>query len=531
MPELSRFPARAALGVLLLAASDATALIQPPDHIVIVVEENHSFAQVIGSPEAPYINSLAATGALLVDALGLQHPSQPNYLHFFSGSNQGMYDNTLPPGRPFTTPNLAAALLGQGYTFVGYSDGLPNVGFDGETFDAYRRKHNPWANWQSLTPGPNQFTPDLNRPFTDFPADFDSLPTVCIVVPDQNHDMHDGTIAEADAWLEANLGAYAAWCSANNSLLIVTWDEDNSAAGNHIPTILHGPMVRTGQLDARCTLHSLLRTIEDLYGLPHSGAAESVRPLIGVFVDDPIVRTRSFQQGASGYSGAIDTHIELAAPTAGHPSDVKLVSDGSPMTQSLVRMEQFVGPAADLVPAGATITSATLSFWTGEVSSDGSRDWMGLHRMLIDWDSSATWASLVNGVSADGIEAEAVADSARIASTADTWAAFDVTATVQAWVNNPASNLGWVVLPSGSDGWRCFSSDSPDVSRRPLLSVTFVAPTCRADLNGDGAVTSADFFAFLVAFFSGDAAADFDADLVVTSNDFFLFLVEFFAGC
>ena len=117
----------------------------PPTHVVIVVEENHSHEDVIGSPFAPYINSLAAAGAKLENMYGLTHPSQPNYLEFFSGSNQNLLDNTAPaPGVPFTTSNLAAALRAAGRSFTGYSQGLPAPGSLDAQAGPYQRKHNPW---------------------------------------------------------------------------------------------------------------------------------------------------------------------------------------------------------------------------------------------------------------------------------------------------------------------------------------------------------------------------------------------------
>src|SRR5690606_3165167 len=80
--------ATCAAWVVLLASAAAA----PPtwDHIVIVIEENHSFSQVIGSPSAPYLNSLAVGGATLNSMYGITHPSQPNYLQFFSGAYQGV---------------------------------------------------------------------------------------------------------------------------------------------------------------------------------------------------------------------------------------------------------------------------------------------------------------------------------------------------------------------------------------------------------------------------------------------------------
>ena len=97
-----------------------------PDHIVMVIEENHSYSQITDSPDAPYINRLAAQGAVFTQSFGVSYPSQPNYLALFSGSTQGITDNSCP--HIFTTPNLGHALLAAELTFAGYSEDLPSVG-------------------------------------------------------------------------------------------------------------------------------------------------------------------------------------------------------------------------------------------------------------------------------------------------------------------------------------------------------------------------------------------------------------------
>ncbi len=121
-----------------------------PDHIVIVIEENHGYNQIIGSNAAPYINSLVADtlSALFTDSHGITHPSQPNYIWLFSGDNQGVTDDNVPTDTPFTALNFGAELLNKSKTFVGYSEDLPFTGFQGASYGAYARKHNPWVNWQ-----------------------------------------------------------------------------------------------------------------------------------------------------------------------------------------------------------------------------------------------------------------------------------------------------------------------------------------------------------------------------------------------
>ncbi|GMK42883.1 alkaline phosphatase family protein [Paenibacillus glycanilyticus] len=79
-----------------------------PDHIVIVVEENHSYKEIIGNKNAPYINQLVKTGANLTNHYAIEHPSQPNYIDLFSGSNQGVTDDK--PSHTFKSDNLANEL-------------------------------------------------------------------------------------------------------------------------------------------------------------------------------------------------------------------------------------------------------------------------------------------------------------------------------------------------------------------------------------------------------------------------------------
>jgi hypothetical protein len=93
--------------------------ITPPNNVVIVIEENHSFSSIIGSSSAPFINSLAQQGALFSQSFGVEHPSQPNYLDLFSGSNQGVTDDSCP--HTFSTVKLAGELAAAGLTFTGFS--------------------------------------------------------------------------------------------------------------------------------------------------------------------------------------------------------------------------------------------------------------------------------------------------------------------------------------------------------------------------------------------------------------------------
>jgi hypothetical protein len=244
------------------------------DHIVIVVEENHSYNQIIGNKEAPFMQSLVNRGALFTNAHGIAHPSQPNYLAMFSGSTQGIKDD-LCKG-PFAAENLASELVSANYSFIGYSEDLPSVGFTKCSSQGYARKHNPWTQFSNVSA-------ELNRPLSDFPKDFTKLPTVSFVIPALKNDMHDGTVQEADSWLQSHLGKYASWAESHNSLLIVTWDEDDFAKDNHIPVIFTGSGIKYGTYDNNINHYHVLRTIEDIYRLEPLAESKKVEALTSIF--------------------------------------------------------------------------------------------------------------------------------------------------------------------------------------------------------------------------------------------------------
>ena len=117
----------------------------------------------------------------------------------------------------------------------------------------------------------------LSKPFSAFPA-YDALPTVSFLIPNVDDDMHDGSIGDGDAWLEGHIKSLVAWANAHDTLIVLTWDEGYDDA-NTIPTVLIGPMVKPGRYAQRINHYNTLRTLEDMYGLPHTGRAGSAAPL------------------------------------------------------------------------------------------------------------------------------------------------------------------------------------------------------------------------------------------------------------
>jgi len=311
-----------------VAGSEAAVWV--PDHVVIVIEENLSYRSLV--PTLTYLSELMRDHANFINSHGIDHPSQPNYLALFSGSAQGtgseakrnpdgsnpiigghtqVGSNEPIKNTPLDTPNLGAALIRAGRSFAGYSEDLPYPGFTGNAHFGgrgsgvdYQRKHNPWVNWQALSDsaiGKNQLSSTTNLPFSAFPTDnagFAKLPTVTIVVPNQINDRHQSEAAlpgtdyrkVMDAWLRLHIDPYRRWALTHNSLLIVSWDEDeddntpvNDVTGNriakryinHIPTIMAGQGIVAGTYAEYIDHYSVLRTIEDFYGLSPLAAGDA----------------------------------------------------------------------------------------------------------------------------------------------------------------------------------------------------------------------------------------------------------------
>ena len=224
-----------------------------------------------------------------------------------------------------------------------------------------------------------------------------------------------GTVKMGDDWLAANVSAYAEWAKTHNSLLVVVWDEDNFTGTNRIPAIFYGANLRPGVNDTTWTLHNLLRTIEDMVAVPtHAGAAASVPPISGVFAGELPTGKLVFRQGLNGYAGAHDTHVRADLPDDAFGTSTTLRADlddnaaaGNQPVQPLMRFEDFMGAGVGLLAFEAPIISAKLVLTTGSTSSDESAAAVALHRMLAAWDESSTWNSLVDGVTADDLEAAA----------------------------------------------------------------------------------------------------------------------------
>ena len=254
-----------------------TAAAGRPAHVVIVVEENHSFGELTDPAAAPFISSLAAHSAVFTDSFAVTHPSQPNYLALFSGSMHGVTDDSCP--HSITARQLAASLLTAGLTFAGYSEGLPTAGYLGCSTGEYARKHNPWSDFTNV-PASREQTADRRSPRTSLtyrrcPS---SSPMNCMTCTAPVS--RPGTSGCRITWAVMPHGPPPMTAFSSSPQTKTT-----TAPSNRILTMIAGDHVRAGRYAQRIDHYSLLRTIEDMYGLPRLGKSATAAAIAATWRD------------------------------------------------------------------------------------------------------------------------------------------------------------------------------------------------------------------------------------------------------
>lgn len=215
-------------------------------HAVIVLEENHNLDQV-DSTSMPYLMSLVPKGGMATQYYANTHPSIGNYFMLTTGqivTNSDGYSQTV------SVDNIVRSLLAKGKTWKGYAEGLPSVGFTGQSSGNYARKHFPLSFFSDVV---NDSTQIKNLvPFTQFATDLAGghLPSYSFITPDLCNDAHDCSLQTADTWLQTNIAPLLADPGfQTDGLLIITFDEsdnDNTHGGGRVFWLALGPKVRQG---------------------------------------------------------------------------------------------------------------------------------------------------------------------------------------------------------------------------------------------------------------------------------------------
>ena len=251
------------------ATPTATAGVPDLDHVVVIVLENKPSKRVLGAAEAPYLNRLAARGALATRYSAIRHPSLPNYLAMTSGTTGGLTRDCAPAECGVAVTTIASEVAASGRTWRMYAESMPAPCTRTNAGD-YAVRHNPFLYDPSVT-GDAAGCAQHDVPYDRLAADLAGgrLPDLAFISPNLCDDMHDCGVATGDAWMAREVPKILASSAfrSGRSLLVVTFDEGVSA-DNTVATVLAGPAARPGARSGRPYTHySLLRTIEDAWHL------------------------------------------------------------------------------------------------------------------------------------------------------------------------------------------------------------------------------------------------------------------------
>ena len=439
---------------------DATSIL--PSHVVVVVMENHSFSEIIGNPAAPQMNLWAAEGTLFTNYHAITHPSEPNYFALFSGSTQGITDD----GNYFfpTTQTLAGELQQAGYTFIGYAEASKD------------RDHDPWESF-----GDSQA---MGQDFSLFPTDFSQLPNVSFVIPNLLHDVHNGSIADGDQWLAANLDAYANWAMSNNSVLVLTFDEDDNTEHNRVATIVLGAHVGPGESDQPADQYNLLHTIESMYNLPGLTPNDQNAP---VLVFAPVYRAPAISEVADNVAPMTDP---LAENSSTNDSDLTVkVSLAGTGAAAGATMRLYDGTTTSnalgsaVVLSSADITAGFVSIQTGALTEGTNYN---ITARIADTSGNQSDPSGIFRVTEDRTAPTPVIIEQPAPVTSDSTAAFIVSTS-----NNETSGVSYAYEIDGATTWSPVNGNTLSITG--LADGSHTIQLQATDAAGNISVTAANY--------------------------------------
>lgn len=269
-------------------------------HVFVVVEENHSYGDVIGNAGMPYFNSLATSYGLATQYYANAHPSLPNYFELTTGegvSITGPAGDTFPG--PVTQDNIVRALTAAGKTWKSYAESLPAIGYIGTDSGEYARRHNPFTYFSDVI---NSSTQAANIvPFSQLAADIanHAVPDYAFIAPNLNDDAHDCPLAipnctdaqklsAADQWLQMNIDPVIKSSAFQDAVMVIVFDEgditDLANGGGHVPAVIVSSKSKAGYQSTTVYQHqSVLRLSLKTLGVTDLPGDAATAPDMGEF--------------------------------------------------------------------------------------------------------------------------------------------------------------------------------------------------------------------------------------------------------
>ncbi len=244
-------------------------------HVVLLMLENVGYS-VVGSPSAPYFNRLASECGLATNYLAVSHPSLPNYIALTSGSTQGITDDGEPDTHPLGVQSIFSELGSSNWRTL--AESMPTA-CDHVTSGSYAARHNPAVYYTTIAAACRRDDLPLRLPL-NLSAKY------TIIVPNVCDDMHSCPVSTGDQWLSqyVPLILSGAQYQSQSLVLFITFDENDSAASNQVPTLVIAPSTPRGaRVGVRFTHYSLLKTTEELLHVAQLGQARTAASMSASF--------------------------------------------------------------------------------------------------------------------------------------------------------------------------------------------------------------------------------------------------------
>ncbi len=266
------------------------------DHIILIMLENHSYSQVIGSQAAPFINQLAQQNVLFTHFYAVAHPSLPNYIALASGSTYGIHNDCLTCY--LNQPSLADRIEASGRTWKSYQEGLPAPCYVGNA-GRYTQLVDPFIYFNSIRTDPARCKESI-VPLTQLDTDLqmNQLPNFALIVPNLCDSGHSCKLSTSDQWLkQMTTKLENSPALGTNYAIFILYDESVSSdsssccalgshAGGHITALLISPQAKSGYQDPTPLSHySLVKTILLSWDLPALGltSQNDIQPITSPF--------------------------------------------------------------------------------------------------------------------------------------------------------------------------------------------------------------------------------------------------------
>jgi acid phosphatase len=256
---------------------------------MVIIDENHSQTEAI--TQMPHLSSWASTYGQATTFTAVTHPSLPNYLAIAGGSTFGVTDDNAPSSHPISGDSVFDQTRAAGLQARTYAEGMTSNCMLTNT-GRYAVKHNPWAYFNGTTQRANCNADDVPLGTTSTGKLLDdinagTLPHTGMMIPDLCNDAHDCSLTVADNWLNAWVPKLMAGpdYTSGNLTIIVTFDEDDSTAGNNIAFVVIDPRLHGKVVSTAANHYSLTRWLDDNVGataLRNAATAPDLKAAFGI---------------------------------------------------------------------------------------------------------------------------------------------------------------------------------------------------------------------------------------------------------